>query len=678
MNGQWAMGNWQSARSARVGLCAVLLLALAPPLCAGESVELKSAREAITKGKYADGLKVLDKLLGEKKTPDVVSAARTLRVRALGDTGRYKEAVAEAAKVEQLAPKSADSLALHAEALMAVGRYPEAGERLARATKLDAKHVKSRTLARQLAKTMGDKNALGRETTFFFRLYSQGKAKTAEALTAVAMAAEDDDPHGAWREYNSAHKANPKYLDAYLHAGFHCLSKYAWKYAAEEFKKALKLNPHAAAAHAGLAIVALRNGKFKPAEAAIATALKINPSLPVARALRAALLTMEERHAEARQQLEAVLAVNPHHLDALSLLAAHHEALGKTAERDKVARRVLALNPRHADLYTTLARAGERRRQFPLAVQWARKAIALDGEYWEGYYLAGMNLLRIGEEREGYRLLDRAFKLNSFNIWAYNMLNVLDRDFKQKRFDRLETAHFVVKLPTGQSRVLWPYVKSILEEAWEKFTRKYGVEPVGPKEYGGKVLVLFFPDHEQFAVRTVGLPGLGALGACFGQVITLPSPRLARLRRSPHLLLAALYVERKQSQKAIAVLREHTSIHNNSLKAFILLGDLLAKEGKHSEAAAAFLGAIYIDPFATGPHLSAARAFEAIGAFGRAATEYTVVTHLDKRHLQALVGRARCLAEAGKADEARKAIAAVREIDPANAEIIKIEKKLKK
>jgi tetratricopeptide (TPR) repeat protein len=34
-----------------------------------------------------------------------------------------------------------------------------------------------------------------------------------------------------------------------------------------------------------------------------------------------------------------------------------------------------------------------------------------------------------------------------------------------------------------------------------------------------------FPKHDQFAVRTIGLPGfIGALGACFGRVVTLDSP----------------------------------------------------------------------------------------------------------------------------------------------------------
>ena len=33
-----------------------------------------------------------------------------------------------------------------------------------------------------------------------------------------------------------------------------------------------------------------------------------------------------------------------------------------------------------------------------------------------------------------------------------------------------------------------------------------------------------YPDHEDFAVRTMGMPGLGALGVTFGNVVAMDSP----------------------------------------------------------------------------------------------------------------------------------------------------------
>ena len=48
---------------------------------------------------------------------------------------------------------------------------------------------------------------------------------------------------------------------------------------------------------------------------------------------------------------------------------------------------------------------------------------------------------------------------------------------------------------------------------------RYQFKPPGP------ILIEMFPKHDDFAVRTIGLPGfIGALGACFGRVVTLDSP----------------------------------------------------------------------------------------------------------------------------------------------------------
>ena len=50
--------------------------------------------------------------------------------------------------------------------------------------------------------------------------------------------------------------------------------------------------------------------------------------------------------------------------------------------------------------------------------------------------------------------------------------------------------------------------------------KRYQFTPKGP------ILIEMFPKHDHFAVRTAGLPGMiGALGACFGKVVTLDSPR---------------------------------------------------------------------------------------------------------------------------------------------------------
>ena len=58
----------------------------------------------------------------------------------------------------------------------------------------------------------------------------------------------------------------------------------------------------------------------------------------------------------------------------------------------------------------------------------------------------------------------------------------------------------------------------MLTQAISDYQTKYHMKLDGP------VQVEVYPDHEDFAVRTLGMPGLGALGVTFGQVVAMDSP----------------------------------------------------------------------------------------------------------------------------------------------------------
>src|SRR5688500_17065540 len=87
-----------------------------------------------------------------------------------------------------------------------------------------------------------------------------------------------------------------------------------------------------------------------------------------------------------------------------------------------------------------------------------------------------------------------------------------------REFREAKRAGLLVKPAAQESDVLSPYAADLLEEAAAKLTSKYKFTPKGP------IIVEIFPNHEDFAVRTLGIPGLGALGVCFGVVIVQDSP----------------------------------------------------------------------------------------------------------------------------------------------------------
>ena len=79
---------------------------------------------------------------------------------------------------------------------------------------------------------------------------------------------------------------------------------------------------------------------------------------------------------------------------------------------------------------------------------------------------------------------------------------------------------YIFKFEKADAAVLRTYAIPLAEEASKTFGTRYGFKPEGP------ILVEVFSVHDEFAIRTMGLPGLvGALGACFGKVVAMDSPR---------------------------------------------------------------------------------------------------------------------------------------------------------
>jgi cellulose synthase operon protein C len=111
--------------------------------------------------------------------------------------------------------------------------------------------------------------------------------------------------------------------------------------------------------------------------------------------------------------------------------------------------------------------------------------------------------------------VEKAFKGDPFNVWAKNTLDLLD---SMDSFRETKRGPFVIKASAQESDLLGPYAANLLEEAAAKLTAKYRFTPKGP------ITVEIFQNHEDFAVRALGIPGLGALGVCFGPVIAQDSP----------------------------------------------------------------------------------------------------------------------------------------------------------
>jgi cellulose synthase operon protein C len=157
------------------------------------------------------------------------------------------------------------------------------------------------------------------------------------------------------------------------------------------------------------------------------------------------------------------------------------------------------------------------RYRFDEAAALAEKGLALDPSNSRAAGDLGMHLLRTGDETGARRALERSWKADPFDVVTFNLLKMLEN---LEQFVVEKEGDIVLKMHRDEGPVLREYAMPLAQEALKTLSAKYGFTPAGP------ILLEIFPDHDDFAVRNLGLPGMiGALGACFGRVVTMDSPR---------------------------------------------------------------------------------------------------------------------------------------------------------
>lgn len=460
----------------------------------------------LKRGDYARAIELSGARL---KSNPADAAAERLLLRAQLETGRYAEAEAAARAFLGSHPEAGGVRHELAEALAATGRYGEALKEFERA----ADGLASDLRRAELLEATGQEQRAREIFASIVRVYQESEPSDAASLTAVARAlVKLEKFQDARNLYAEAIDADPSYLEAQLGGGELFTEKYNYAEAAVFFEDALKLNPNSARAHLGVAM----NKKIErdvAVLASLARALTINPNLVEARALSAALELEAGEYREANAEIEKGLRINPNAAELHALRAA--SLYLQDGDYAAAAAQALAINPRYGQLYETLAHYATITRRVEQAADFSRRAVELSPRLWSAHLSLGMALLRLGRMEEGRAEVERSFGGDPFNAWAKNTLDLLDamRDFRETR-----RGAFVVKAAANEAEVLAPLAASLLEEAAAKLTAKYKFTPKGP------VVVELFPNHEDFAVRALGLPGLGALGVCFGQVIAQDSP----------------------------------------------------------------------------------------------------------------------------------------------------------
>jgi cellulose synthase operon protein C len=229
--------------------------------------------------------------------------------------------------------------------------------------------------------------------------------------------------------------------------------------------------------------------------APLSEAVHKNSSLPEARGLLAGAYYLRSDSSRADEQLAAITAPQG---------GPHPEALFEAAEILRDARQFT----RAEKLYLQAAKS---------ASWWGEPFAALAQLY-----------LETGQETKAKAAYDESFKIDPYNMRASNQLRLLDY---LKQFQTVETPHFIIRYAAKadladpnstaktQDRILAELAAEWLEKVYPEVCGYFQAYPEV------KTQIELFPSHEEFGVRTTGLPWIGTVGACTGNVIAMDVPR---------------------------------------------------------------------------------------------------------------------------------------------------------
>ena len=286
--------------------------------------------------------------------------------------------------------------------------------------------------------------------------------------------------------------------------------------AAKSFQIATESDPKLAAAHLGLA-EAFGDENPPGALKLAQRALELDPSYVRAHLFLAELMLDRGERDQAQKSIDRALEINPSSLEGHSLRAAIAYLEGRQADFQNEIAIVRKINPSYGEAYRIAGDHAARNYRFGEASDLTRQAVAMEPDNIRAQADLGIQLLRTGDEAEARTSLERAFKADPYDTVTFNLLSLLDT---LDKFQTFREGDIVLRLHADEAAVMREYAMPLAQAALARLSERYQFKPQGP------ILVEIFPKHDDFAVRTAGLPGMiGALGACFGRVVTMDSPR---------------------------------------------------------------------------------------------------------------------------------------------------------
>jgi len=439
-------------------------------------------------------------------------------------TGQYAKCLESAQEAIENGAYQTEWRLLDIRSRMALGRYDEAAERIDAVLKEMRPSMSLLKLAHSAYLHNGQGEQAAAMLGIVYRIASSRRTEYMSSDDAVALGESllllGIEPRLVLDDfYNQAIRNDPNCRDGYLAAGALALAKQDYELAADHYRKALARFGDDPEAHCGLAQAFYhsdRNAMIQSLDAA----LHVNPRHAQALILLAEHQIDGENDEAALKSLERVLAVNPWRPEAWAYRAVLAHLATDPNEVDRCRTKALKFWPNNPQVDHLIGRKLSQKYRFAEGATYQRRALKFDPDCQPAKIQLAQDLLRLGDEQQGWTLADQVNSKDPYNIEAYNLVNLHD---KFREFKTLSADGFILRMDKLEADVYGDRVLELLRRAQSELCAKYGLELSHP------VTIELFANQQDFAVRTFGMPGGdGFLGVCFGNVITANSPRVER------------------------------------------------------------------------------------------------------------------------------------------------------
>ncbi len=458
-------------------------------------------------------------LLVFSATKDAESAD-SVQIGGLFRTGKYSECVAATAKAIAAGEFKEIYPLLKLRSELELGQYADAAETLEAALKKFSNSIELRWWGRDVCRFNNQPERVAQFDEEIAKLVQQSPVRYSDAASRLIVGrfllGQGVDPKkvldGA---YNIVKKQQPTYAPAFVASGELALEKNDFALAAENFEQAVKLDAADAEAHFGLA-QAFAPSDPEKANAALKAALERNPNHIGCLLLVVDEYIDSERYDDADSVLTQVDSINPQHPRAAAYRAvlAHLRNQPESEQQYRgTALKHWTTNPQVDHL---IGKKLSQKYRFAEGAMSQRQALEFEPKYLPAKMQLAQDLLRLGQEAEGWRLADEVYQTDGYNIVAHNLVTLQE---SVSKFRTLEEDGIVARMDAREADIYGHRVLDLLKRAKRDLCSKYDVKLDEP------IIVEMFPKQEDFAIRTFGLPGgAGFLGVCFGTVITANSP----------------------------------------------------------------------------------------------------------------------------------------------------------